>query len=65
MIKVVDKKLVKECNEKLLIVIGENLDKERLTKTPDSITNMLEEIFMRISYRNDKIAITFDCIAVF
>jgi GTP cyclohydrolase I len=56
----VDKKLAKECIEKLLIAIGENPDREGLRNTPDRVVNMFEEVFMGIGYTNDEIAEKFD-----
>ena len=56
----IDKKIVKECIEKILIAIGENPEREGLRKTPERVANMLEEVFMGINYTNDEIAAKYD-----
>lgn len=56
----VNKKLVKECIENLLIAIGENPNREGLKNTPERVANMLEEVFSGISFSNDEIAEKFN-----
>lgn len=52
--------VVKKCIRNLLVVLGDDPDREGLRETPDRVMRMYKEVFEGMCYTNDEIAVMFD-----